>query len=418
MPASRRSFVLAAALTALLVASRQFPQPALMDAVTGRAPEGMRLVIPLGHLAMTPLSMLGDIAACSSGPQAISLLFFLICLVGPFRWGVLGHGRVEWNAALPALRAFALHSLILVAILAWGVLWPRAPARLEIDDPALMPVDFHSHTSFSWDGRGWFTPKANLAWHGRAGFAAAFITDHNRVEGAREALRLSREAWNAGRRKETVGLSGEELSLHDAHVLLLGGDHHADPDQYRGLEGLRRFLGDAGPVFSGLAVMSLPEYYRHHRGRLDDLADWGAAGYEIVAASPRGLAAPMAFRESVVELCRRRNLFMTGGSDNHGYGSTSCVWSLVRVVDWRTLGPAERERAVLSALRSGGFSAVRVIARARCLEQPRSGLSAWLDAPHAFWDAMCSWTLAQALVALAWAWGIAAVCAALGNKVT
>ena len=414
MPSRRRPLLLAVVVTALIAVAHLRPAPALLDAATGLPLSGVRLEVPWGHLVLTPWAALGDIAACSSLAQAFSLLGLLAAFLAPLRWA-LGHDH-DWFAFGPATRALALHALACVTLLAWGVLWPRPPARLAIDDPDLMAVDFHSHTNASWDGRSWFDPAANLRWHERAGFAAAFVTDHNRMDGAISARRHSDNSWAAGRRELAAGLEGEELSLHGAHVLLLGPDRPVAPQAYPGLEGLRLLLKDAGPLFGAVTVMSLPEYYQHHEKRLETLADWGAGGFEIVAASPRGLGVPAAFRRDVVELCRRRGLFVTGGSDNHGYGSTNCVWNLVRVPGWRALDPAQRSRAVLAELRQGGFSAVRVLARARCLARPRSVTEAWLDAPRALWWALRSWSLAQALSAVAWVWAAAAVCSVASNN--
>ena len=417
MPASRRPFVLAAVATLIVAAARFFPAPALLDAATGAPAEGFRLAVPLAHLLLTPFATLGDLAVCSSVPQALELLLFLFALAGPFGWLALGRDRDELRQPLIALRVIGLWGALVWSVLAWGALWPRAPARIEADDQDLMAVDFHSHSSYSHDGRSWFTPAANLAWHRRAGFGAAFITDHNRVDGAREARRVGRVGWTP-ERGGAAPLWGEELSLHDAHVLLLGAEAAVDNEDYRGMEGLERFLRASRGTLGGLAVPSLPEYYEHHRGRLETLADWGAAGFEIVAASPRGLTVPPAFRLQVADLCRRRGLFVTGGSDNHGYGSTSCVASFVRIPGWRTLEPAALEREVLAALGRGGFGAVRVIARAHALQQPEPGsVAVALETPRALWRAARAWSAAQALAAVLWAWALAAVCALAGKKV-
>lgn len=413
MPSHRRPYLIAAAATLFVAAARFFPLPALLDAATLRPAEGFHLALPAAHLALTPFAVLGDLAACSSLPQAASLLGFLLALFGAAAWAAAGYGAREWQDPVAGLRALAAWLFVVAALLAWGVLFPRAPARIEAGDPDLMAVDFHSHTSYSHDGRGWFTPPANLRWHARAGFGAAFITDHNLVDGAR----LAREAWRSDA-DGAAPLVGEELSLHDAHVLLYGSPVRVDPEDYRGLEGLRRFLGESRGSLHGLAVPSLPEYYEHHRGRLEDLADWGAAGFEIVAASPRGLAVPDDFRLRVADLCRARNLFVTGGSDNHGYGSTSCVASFVRVPGWRAMDAARREAAVLSSLGRDGFSAVRVIARARSLTRPlpRGGWALAVEAPRSLWDAARRFTTAQALICALWFWAAAAVCAAAANR--
>ena len=60
--------------------------------------------------------------------------------------------------------------------------WPGSPGPA----PDMVVFDVHSHTNVSHDVRGTlmrgFDAEANLAWHGRAGFDAFFITDHNTIE--------------------------------------------------------------------------------------------------------------------------------------------------------------------------------------------------------------------------------------------
>src|SRR5581483_1362006 len=79
--------------------------------------------------------------------------------------------------------------LAFLVFIAWGVLVPRPMGRLVTDLPDTLLIDFHSHTSFSHDGRPSFTPDHNRQWHRLQGYDASFITDHNRVDGAETAKR-------------------------------------------------------------------------------------------------------------------------------------------------------------------------------------------------------------------------------------
>lgn len=399
----RRYCLLAASLSGGLALTRVFPLPPLVDPLTGRGAPGARLLYPIAPLLLSPFSGLADLVACNSARQDIAFLAFLLAGYGFFRYFVLGHGSRERLDPASVVSSLALYLALWTVFLAWALLWPRSGPRLVLDDPEELAVDFHSHTAYSWDGRRSFDPRRNALWHEERGFGAGFITDHNTRRGSLEGKELGRREWGLGR-KGYVSLEGEELSLPEAHVVVLGGRRSLEAARRAGgLEGLRRFLVEAQTATGGgLAVMSLPEYWRHHRGRLEALADWGAKGFELVTSSPRGMDLPEAGRGQVIELCRRRNLFLTGATDNHGYGSAACVWTVLRAPAWRGLDPDAREKAVLDALRRGGFSATRLVARKTLT--PAEGAWIWLDAPRALAAMARAWTHGQCAVALLWLW--------------
>ncbi|MBI3554410.1 MAG: hypothetical protein HY077_18085 [Elusimicrobia bacterium] len=376
---------LAAAASTVVVASRFFATPALIDAATGQAFPG-RLEFPLSHLLLTPFSSFADIITCNSARQDIALTVLVLAGFGLFRFFILGHGGEGWFDRHDILVAFALYIPLAAGYFAWAVLWPHAPPRLVPEDPDAMPVDFHSHTSLSWDGRRSFTPERNAAWHDAAGFGASFITDHNVFEPGAS--------------------NGEEVSLHDAHVVVLGNSAFADRRRYTDdEEGVRTFLSRAKADTGGLTILSLPEYWRHYWGApLERLAQAGADGLEIWTSSPKAMDFPPAKRREAVELCRRRGLFMAGATDNHGYGSCACVWNIVTVPAWRLMDRRARERAALDALRSGS-GAVRVAVR-RGVE-PAAGDAIVLDGFRAVMLMVRLWTPPQCLFALAWFWGLA-----------
>lgn len=403
----KRRLALAAVLSALILAARLSPSPALVDAATGGAFAGARLAFPWLHVLLTPLTSWADAVVCNSARQDGALLAFLLILYGPFRFFVLGHARAQWRDPWLVVTSFGKHFLLVLAFVAFAVFCPRPAARLELDDPDLLAVDLHSHTAASWDGRRGFSPAESARWHARMGFGAAFVTDHNTMAAAGQGSRESRRAWDAGDKESAALLEGEELSLDGAHVVLLGPAKAADPNAYPGPDGLRRFLGDAQPVYGGLAVLSLPEYWRYHWDELEALVDAGARGIEVVTASPKAMEFREEGRRRVVDLCRRRGLFLSAGTDNHGWAQACCAWSLVRVHGWRAFSPAERQSVVMSGLRGDGYAAVRVAAKAR-VDPAESDWTIFLDAPRSLWLQARGWTLAQSAAALAWAWAFPA----------
>ena len=358
----------------------------LQDAATGRPLGDARLAFPSAHLMLTPFSSFGDWLTCNSLRQDAA--FFAWAAAAWLLFRAFRPGQKAWAKEL---RAAGAAGAGLSLFLLWTVFVPRAASRLEMDDPDVISVDFHSHTARSWDGRKTFTTEANQAWHQRTGFDAAFITDHN--------LLTLADSKDDG---EYSFLAGEEVSLHEAHVLSLGLQKEISPKDYEGLEGLKRFLSRAQADYGGLTVMSLPEYWQHHWSRLSELVDSGAKGFEIISSAPKALDFPVEKRREVVALCRARNLFMTGGSDNHGFGNAACVWNLLPIPGWRLMGDAEVQNAVLGRLRSEGFAAVQVVERTRLA--PAAGVLIWLDTPRALWVMLRTYSWAQCVFALLWVW--------------
>lgn len=389
--------------TAALAISRLFPLPALQDVGTGQAFREGRLGIPWGHLLSTPFSAWADLITCNSLRQDLALMGFLLFCYGPFRALALGHTRKEWFSPPSILKSLAGYLALVSLFLAAVALLPRGPSRIVLDDPALIAVDFHSHSSTSWDCRKSFTPSQNAAWHERAGFGGGFVTDHNASAGAAQGKEESRRSWSRGLR-EYASFEGEEVSLYGAHVVVLANSAPIDPSLYAdGPAGLQRFLGEAGERYGGLSVMADPQdWERYWEGRVAQFQLWGAKGFEIYDASPRALDQSESTRLHVIELCRRHNLFMAGASDNHGYGSASCVWNVLRIPGWRSLDPDARQKAVMDTLRREGFRAVRVVARRRVA--PSSGPLLWLDAPLGLWVMIRTFTWSQVLVCLGWIW--------------
>ncbi len=391
---------LPAALTAAVLGTGIVALPPLRDAVSGQPLPEAVLESPLWQIILAPPAIAADLLTCNSLRQHFAWLGWLAALYGFWRW--------RSSRSRPA-RAWPREALVagasvasLGAFLGWAVLWPRSPAALRSNHPDLVVIDFHSHTAHSWDGRRSFTAERHARWESAAGYDAAFVTDHNTAAGARAGLELNAARWRRGE-KWFAALPGVEVSAHGAHVLLLGNAPEISwAGHAAGLPGLERLLKESRSRFDALAVMSLPEYWHHHPDRWETLADWGTAGFEIVSAAPRALDFPPEQRRRVVELCRRRDLLITGGSDNHGWGSTACVWNIMRLPGWTGLPPERRTAALLSRLKTAGFAGVRVVVRVR--RDPAAGWLILLDPPLALWTGLRVLRPAQRLSLLLWLW--------------
>lgn len=304
-----RRHLLAVALGIAVLTAAMSPLPAVIDAVTGVPAGNANLVNPALYVLLAPLSNILDALTFLSLDRATALLVtwvVVLALVGALRRGT---GRRRLVRALAGVVVF-------LAIAAAAVLLPRPVPRL-VGESDVTVVDLHSHTIASHDGRPGWTPERLAQWHAVQGFQAAYVTDHNRpFEGSRSAA--------------IPLLPGVEWSVYRQHIVALGATLPLDLAPYsRDTPGLLTLFA-ALHAQGALSIASLPEYWRNHREDLDDFVAAGVDGFEIVNCSPKGLAFPAAARRDVINLAQRHNRFVTGASDNHGWGKVTCVWNLLR----------------------------------------------------------------------------------------
>jgi len=366
-------------LSGLVLLSQAFPLPSpVRDAATLAWAGGFHLIFPVWHILFTPFCSVADHLTVLSAHQDYVLVayVFIGCLFAGWKRG-------------------SLYFLLFAAFIAWGVLVPRPMGRLVAQDPGTLLIDFHSHSQFSHDGRPSFTPQANMRWHRLQGYEASFITDHNRVEAAQIAQGISQADWQkTGYRS----LEGEEVSLKKTHLVILGSHSKVDNQPYDGdFAKIPGFVADMHKL--GYPVIaSLPEYWLYHWGAgVQDFVRWGMDGFELINSAPKGLDFPIPYRLQIVDLCRTKNLFMTGISDNHGYGYATAAWNAMHIPGWDQMGPDELEKAVLETLSKKRFSAVQVLERVRFIPQSTLGL---LLSP--FGTLWIYWRSLQPLQAVSW----------------
>ena len=268
-------------------------------------------------------------------------------------------------------------------------------AALAGAGPDQVVVDFHTHTNRSHDVTGTamrgYDVASNLRWHRRAGFDAAFITDHNTVGPLASGEGLS------------IGCPGIELSVWRAHIVLLGDSVPIDRGPYnRDLAGLLDLLRTSDTAYGSLSVASIPEYVRNHWGRLDTLVAAGLDGFEVVNAAPKANEITLAQRDTVIALARRTNRFVVGVSDSHGWGATSMVWNLVEVPGWRST-PGRVCAEILRRM-GDGFGSVRIIERHRL--RPDAAWPVILTPLGVVWETWRSLGWRETLAWVGWIWAI------------
>ena len=353
-------------LSACVVLGQLLGLAPLLDVVAGAPPSDVRVAYPLGHVLLAPLTLLAD---WLNGSPARELKGFVAWLLVAFAFARLArHGgrsaSGERPSGWPLVRREAGAALLGVAALAlyvaWGALASRPIPRLTSADPDLLVFDIHSHTAASHDGRAGFDVAANAAWHARAGFGAAFVTDHNTARAIRTALAEPPRA-------ASVPLPGIELSLSGLHLLALGTSAEIPNAAYRGSwqatgQLLRALAAGPPPGAPPFLVASLPEYWRYHWGPdLGTLAQWGVRGFEIWTSSPRAMDFPENLRRDVITRCRLDRLAMFAAADMHGFGYSATAWNVTRVAGWRRLGAGELSAVLVAKFQREGPDASRVV---------------------------------------------------------
>jgi hypothetical protein len=313
---------------------------------------------PLGYVALAPLSAILDTITLLSVRQHVAFVIGL-CLVF-IAWRIWRHslGTARWRA-----HAIALASLLggLVITYAAAVFLPRPMAFLVATDPTVMRLDFHSHTSASGDARRSFTVERNRDWHRRAGYDAAFVTDHGTVAGAERAVADN----GVGGLETTMLLQSIEATWNGEHVSILGAQR-----TYTGL--FTPNLRDVDSTAVALASMvptREPVVIWHHPRRLDRLhpahgpGTAGIRAIEISNGAPDGMDKVRPQRGAIVALAQQANLALTTGSDNHGWGYVAPNWTLLLPSNWRGLRSDQLSLLIERAIREGGIGATRVVER-------------------------------------------------------
>ncbi|MGD8322400.1 MAG: hypothetical protein PVJ02_18250, partial [Gemmatimonadota bacterium] len=276
----------------------------------------------------------------------------------------------------------------LVAFYGFGILGPRPMARLVVDDPDVVVVDFHSHTESSHDGRSGFSAERNRAWHRDAGFDVAYVTDHDSIRAALEAERRNPSRAGDG----TSILAGREIVYRDEHLVVLGS---VDP----------RAWGAAAPDEARcsdfpLLIQTLPEDLSRVPGPDCPDGEGGVRAIELVDGDPRGLDQGVRERARILALADSFHLTLVASSNLHGWGRTASGWSLMRIPGWRDMTPDRLGGRIQEEIREGGPGAVQVVGYRRATRPPTAlGAASELLIPL---DALTWLSRAERVAWLAW----------------
>lgn len=343
------------AVALVVILSSAFAVPPIRDAASlAEVPEAY-LSRPLGYVILAPLSNVLDMLTLLSARQHIA---FLIGLVVCFAaWRVVK----ARSASTRHLRATAFFAIGLVLLYVATAILPRPMAALLTDNAHIVRIDFHSHTSASHDGRPGWSVEDNRAWHRDGGYDVAFITDHWTVAAAEQGV--ARNVYPAG--DGVTLLQGIEVSWTGEHVNVLEAQR-----RYKGLltDNLRD-MDEQALRLASLIPGREPVVIWNHPHRLNRLPvasgprSAGVRAIEVSNGAPDSMDEVRLERAAIVALAQRKNITMTGGSDNHGWGSTAPNWTLMLIFGWRGMTADSLASRIEDDIRHGGAAAARVVER-------------------------------------------------------
>lgn len=405
-------------ITLFVLLTALFAESPVRDAETlGPLPEA-HLDLSASYLALAPLSDTLDTISLLGGRQHIATLIFAVVL-----YVIVRVWRVRATAARPAsseakrstlrnvFREAALAGLFLFAIVvvyAAVAVLPRPMAALAVDpSDVILTADFHSHTSYSHDGRPGWSPADVRAWHRSAGYDVAYISDHRTAQGAEEGL-----VDNPGEAGQgTMLLQALEVVWRGEHVNILGAGR-----TYKGLTTPDlRDMDEQAITLASLLPSREPVVIETLPGKLSKVPvaqgprTAGVRAIEIVDGSPRGLDQSRILRSRIIHLADSLNLALVAGTDNHGWGRAAPAWTLLIIPGWRGMGTDSLAYAIDKTMHLGR-QATKVVER-RIAGELNGGnaLELTFTLPIVAWRMFTTLSVDERVMWILWAWALFAV---------
>ena len=382
-------------ITLILAVTAAFSLPPLVDVLRPQSPAAGSLKTPLLYDILAPVSNVLDTLTLLTPAQYLATFALcLVVLVAPPIVRTLRRPREfrPLSTIVPCLRFIGGT----VAIVGLMIVARRPMAALSLQDPDLIAVDFHSHTSASHDGRSDFDAERNREWHQSSGFNAAYVTDHRTFDGALSAAEGNPSVAGKG----MTLLAGVELRDAGEHPILLGANPARTRLTSADLEGAI-IEADGGPV-PPILLLTIPGNIRQvppseYTGPIR------LAGIEVSDGSPRGMAQTAKDKKEILALADKLNLAAIAGSDNHGWGRTAPAWSVLRVPGWRSMTPASLDIAIRRTLLAHSPGTTDVIAR-RTVGPPSGRIEAALGGVAVGLLMVRTMNLRERLSWIMWSW--------------
>ncbi|HUF26066.1 MAG TPA: hypothetical protein VMM18_03695 [Gemmatimonadaceae bacterium] len=387
-------------LTVVLAGSAMAGVAPLREADTLAPVPDVTLELPLGYVVLGPLSALLDALTLLALSQHYALWVILLGSFATWRIARSRRRRSPGQRLAVELGAAALAAAVLFGVYAVMLLVPRPMAKLAVDDPDTVVLDFHSHTEASWDGRVRFDASRRRAWHREAGFHAAFVSDHRTFSAVSDAQYTNPVRAGEG----TVLLSAVELRFAGTHINALGEEERYAPFSRDGR--LEESEIDSALAAGGrdpMLLLTIPAALDRLRPGLPGVRA-GVWAVELTDGAPKGIEQSRRDRTRILHLADSLGLAVVSGSNHHGWGRAPGAWSLMKIPGWRGLHPDSLAALIEQKIRTERRSAVRVVERALPAPGPTQA-ALLLSVPAVVWRTIAGLSLSERIAWLAWLWG-------------
>jgi cytochrome c biogenesis protein CcdA len=365
----------------------------VVDSRDQAPPTGVTLELPATYVVTSPLSRILDTLTLLSNPQSIALLVAVAVIVVAALFAT--RARSKRRPWVRILIGFAIVLAAVIVLEAMVIFMPRPMGRLEVANPDVVVVDFHTHTLHSRDANQRFTPENRREWHRDGGFDVGYISDHVRFGGAVEAaMRNPRRAGDG-----VSELSAVEGRYHRIMSTIMLGLTQADTNV---LDSKGHLLpGTPASGRTPVTIVALPNRNLDSLTveTLDSVPHF--SGIELIDAAPRGLGQLDREEERIRALAAKLRLMLVSASNNHGYGRAAAAWNLMTIPGWRDLSPDSVGRLIERPFHERDLGAVMIVKRLR----PRThGFQVLFTLPVAVWQTLGSLTRTERVVWIAWIW--------------
>lgn len=230
----------------------------------------------------------------------------------------------------------------------WFIIFMWLPANTIINHREnTILINMHSHTEYSHDGI--ISTKGLQKWHGKNGFDAFFITDHNHHQKTLEAVKAQEDGTLP---QKPLIICGEEYSGSN-HMTLLGLSSNFDTGGQNDQQVI-----DATHKENGIVIVA--HWFDGERKSIPFFMEIGVDGFEI-ANQATGLNYDRSIFQNIVNACTTNGLLMNGAADYHGYGSPCFVWNAMEIPGWHHMDMDQKRESVMDLLLRKDMDKIKIL---------------------------------------------------------
>lgn len=318
------------------------------DVVTGKLAVGFSVAHPWWHTFIAPFLDVPNyfihmVHYRTQVPAWFLWIEFFVLVVCIIR-------RISLGATL---RALLKTLLVFFLVIGYVLFVPYAGNKLVTPNTDNVAVDYHSHTWYSWDGIA--SPRRSLSFHAANGYNAFASTEHDVLFTDFERPDIVAQNNN----NLFVFFGSEIYDAQGTHHILYGMPFGIRVEQVG-----RTYKEIQNIVARNNGVMEATCWWLSEE--MNALSNKNITALEI---ANMGHWVPTEHKRAAVRAAREKNISLLGVTDWHGWGHVAYVWTIVTVNRWDTLTAAQKQQALLDALRGEKKYPVTVLRYGRHTER-------------------------------------------------